>query len=819
MELENLPRALPLITVDDISGRFTVHDESLNLLRQFSKPNIAIVAVCGLYRTGKSYLLNVLLQQSGGTGCFTVGSSINACTKGIWIWNTPKYDPDKDQYVFFLDTEGLGSTFRTSTYDSRIFALGLLLSSYFIYNSRGVIDGQALDDLSLVANLTRMIQVRAGYDEQDGGESLSQYFPSFLWIVRDFALKLQQENGRIISSKEYLENCLKPQPGFSESVVTKNHTRALISSFFPDRDCVTLVRPAEDEAMLKNLSQHPLTDLRPEFQTQVKDLLSKVAASVKPKQMQGRPLSGGMIASLVLTYVEALNSGTIPVISTAWERVLSDQCGEAKAVAMRHYNNTMTQTLSGHVREQSNVTLSGGGEGGGGDISSATNHLYSLLPIPRTVLLQCHGEAKSAAKDYYWSKMIERNDDTVMSTAKELKEYLRKQLALTIAENIRRSDIEVERRISQRVATHEITDEQPTSDPFSSTSSLSSSSVVSSFTSTIKNRCNLNNDFMRSIEDMAHIERELEGVASSKVVNKYLLGTALDELSGWASSVAELFRSKEAELQNDFEAVEQKIAQSKGRLEMKEAILQQQLKSLNWSRSELEERIKEENERFELETNRRVVESTRYATMIEDITTMHMDTVHSLQKRQEELRKRLREEREVVCSEESKLHSDTAALQDEHGSIQERRRLERQELEHRVMAQESLVADMKRQLEAMTDEHEMHMRQKQTEYSRMLEEEHMALRQERETLQMTILAEKDKEESRQMEELAVCDALISKKMAEIKELEALGVEYEASEGSTNTSSEGSKSLSTGSKGRVKVNKNKSLGRSISSKWK
>ena len=68
-----------------------------------------------------------------------------------------------DLNVLFLDTEGLGSTIRGSTYDCRIFALSLLLSSYFVYNSVGVIDGDAISRLGLVVNLTKHIQVPAHF--------------------------------------------------------------------------------------------------------------------------------------------------------------------------------------------------------------------------------------------------------------------------------------------------------------------------------------------------------------------------------------------------------------------------------------------------------------------------------------------------------------------------------------------------------------------------------------------------------------------------------------------------------------------------------
>ena len=43
----------------------------------------------------------------------------------------------------------------------RIFSLALLLSSYFIYNSTGSIDENALNNLSLVVNLTKHIQFKS----------------------------------------------------------------------------------------------------------------------------------------------------------------------------------------------------------------------------------------------------------------------------------------------------------------------------------------------------------------------------------------------------------------------------------------------------------------------------------------------------------------------------------------------------------------------------------------------------------------------------------------------------------------------------------
>lgn len=49
-----------------------------------------------------------------------------------------------------MDTEGTGSTDQRENYDTQVFMLAMLLSSYFIYNSVGAIDEKAIQNLSLI---------------------------------------------------------------------------------------------------------------------------------------------------------------------------------------------------------------------------------------------------------------------------------------------------------------------------------------------------------------------------------------------------------------------------------------------------------------------------------------------------------------------------------------------------------------------------------------------------------------------------------------------------------------------------------------------
>lgn len=99
--------------------------------------------------------------------------------------------------MLLLDTEGSGSLQKNQTHDAKIFALVVLLSSLFIFNSMQTIDESAISCLSLATELSTFIKLH-------GQDTLR---PKFLWLLRDFALELK-ENGRDITENEYLEGRL-----------------------------------------------------------------------------------------------------------------------------------------------------------------------------------------------------------------------------------------------------------------------------------------------------------------------------------------------------------------------------------------------------------------------------------------------------------------------------------------------------------------------------------------------------------------------------------------------------------------------------------
>ncbi|KAM9167003.1 LOW QUALITY PROTEIN: guanylate-binding protein 1-like [Mergus octosetaceus] len=322
----------PVCLIKNKKGKgFVVQPEALQLLSEMTQPMV-VVAIAGPYRSGKSYLLNRLAGQRRG---FSLGSSVRAHTKGIWMWCVPH--PCKPGHTLvLLDTEGLGDTEKGDTKnDTWIFVLAVLLSSTLIYNSKGTIDQQAMDNLHYVLKLSECVQVKAAPEEagaeqagaeqageeQAGEEQLGSdrralFFPTFVWAVRDFTLQLEVD-GKEISEDEYLENALKLKDGSSQEAQSYNRLRKCIRQLFPERKCFVFDQPARKKD-LPRLEELLDDMLDPEFQQQVERFCSYIGQNCPPKTIPGgHEITGSRLGTLAVSYVEAIRSGAVPCLESA----------------------------------------------------------------------------------------------------------------------------------------------------------------------------------------------------------------------------------------------------------------------------------------------------------------------------------------------------------------------------------------------------------------------------------------------------------------------------------------------------------------------
>ncbi|KTF77466.1 hypothetical protein cypCar_00044638 [Cyprinus carpio] len=247
----------PVCLIDTASdGKLCVQQSALQVLEQIQQP-VVVVAVVGLYRTGKSYLMNRLAGKQTG---FALGSTIESKTKGIWMWCVP-HPTKPGTTLVLLDTEGLGDVDKgDSVHDTRIFSLAVLLSSTLVLNSRGTIDNRAIEELQ---------------------------YPS------------DQQVCNSIQVNNY------------------NLPRECIRKYFPSRKCFTFPFPTNPDnvSYLETLDPAEIskrflevTDRFCQFifdQSQVKNL------------KDGHTVTGRVLGHLVKTYVDTIASGAVPCLENA----------------------------------------------------------------------------------------------------------------------------------------------------------------------------------------------------------------------------------------------------------------------------------------------------------------------------------------------------------------------------------------------------------------------------------------------------------------------------------------------------------------------
>ncbi|XP_036302755.1 guanylate-binding protein 5 [Pipistrellus kuhlii] len=332
----------PVCLIENIEGKLVVNQEALKILSAFTQPLI-VVAIVGLYRTGKSYLMNKLVGRNEG---FSVGSSVQSHTKGIWMWCVP-HPAEPNHTLVLLDTEGLGDVEKgDQKNDTQIFALAILLSSTFVYNTMNLIDQRAIDLLYYVIELSNHLSTVSPPDldgVEDAADAVS-FCPDLVWTLRDFYLSLEAD-GKHITADDYLENSLKLKEDTDENHQIFNLPRRCIQTFFARKKCFVFNSPTHR----KKLAQLPTLhndELDLDFVQQVEDFCSYILHHSKTKNLPGGiEVNGPCLESLVLTYVNAISSGNLPSMENTVLALAQIKNSTAVQKAIAHYDQQMGQKV------------------------------------------------------------------------------------------------------------------------------------------------------------------------------------------------------------------------------------------------------------------------------------------------------------------------------------------------------------------------------------------------------------------------------------------------------------------------------------------
>lgn len=260
------------------------------------------MVVIGPYRSGKSFLLNQLLNVSCDGG-FGVGHTRNTQTKGVWIWSDPKSISSQFGWnvsVLYVDTEGFEGAGMSDTYDDRIFALSAVMSSLLIYNLPETIRESDIQKLSFAVELSNGL-----YDNRGDSKARLPFEPgNMLWLIqRDFL------EGKTV--QEMLNTALAPVPNtFADKDIDQvNKIRSSLSVIAKNSTAFGLKQPHLERTKLCTMGDD---ELDPQYLQQRASLHELVHHLATPKIYLGKVMMGEELADLVTRVVKALNDREIP---------------------------------------------------------------------------------------------------------------------------------------------------------------------------------------------------------------------------------------------------------------------------------------------------------------------------------------------------------------------------------------------------------------------------------------------------------------------------------------------------------------------------
>ena len=226
-------------------------DDAIELLRSLDKP-LAILSVCGPYRSGKSYFMSRVL---GNPGAFKLGHSMQACTRGIWMATTVL--ECQNFAIVFLDTEGIDAVGASEIMAMSLLTLTTLLSSFLIYNSKKV--PQKLDPAKMRCFSQLSTSLLAQCGESMSMDLRRTFFPHFLWLLRDVSLRMTDREGKELGATEVLHTRVLA----SESGDLTDLGKSLVC-LFPSLECATLPKPSTKRDIIRGTVEQQ-DKLKPAF--------------------------------------------------------------------------------------------------------------------------------------------------------------------------------------------------------------------------------------------------------------------------------------------------------------------------------------------------------------------------------------------------------------------------------------------------------------------------------------------------------------------------------------------------------------------------
>ena len=278
-------------------------------LKRFGSDALNLAMVMGRARTGKSFLMNKIMDESG---FFKVRSGNIPCTVGVDVSPVASYEDHFGgggrggliggaRRVAFLDVEGQGD--QGVSYDVVLAAPLLLVSKVVIFNWNGkMAKDEMLQKLGVLAEAAKKIKpdAKAGASSKD-----FKLFGHLHVVLRDQAdvagvqeMLFEEEDG----------------PATDDALEARNKIRKIIRQSFASYRVWGLPAPVESATRLER-GAFTEDDVTPAFQEAIDALRDVLAVQLRePHVLCGRRLGAADIAEFMQVLTASINAGNKDIV-------------------------------------------------------------------------------------------------------------------------------------------------------------------------------------------------------------------------------------------------------------------------------------------------------------------------------------------------------------------------------------------------------------------------------------------------------------------------------------------------------------------------
>ncbi|XP_008583410.1 PREDICTED: LOW QUALITY PROTEIN: guanylate-binding protein 4-like [Galeopterus variegatus] len=315
----------PICLVKNWKEQLMVDLKALQILDKISQP-VVVVAIAGLYRTGKSYLMNHLAGQNHESVPLVPKPSSRAGSK-CNIKETTL--PTAPRILVNLVEHNLSNSDNESP-DNQLSASDQedLEEAAAHYHD---------DDDYSVLTVSQKLKLNKGHKKH-------------VTVFKGAMKQAQKEDDFSYSPVSYEEDEPRWEPlpykqGKNPKIQNSNMPRECIRHFFPKRKCFVFDRPVRDKNQLIHIGEVPENQLETNYY-ESENFCSYIFTHAKTKTLrEGIIVTGNRLGTLVVTYVDAINSRAVPCLENAVTTLAQRENAVAVQKAADHYSEQMAQRM------------------------------------------------------------------------------------------------------------------------------------------------------------------------------------------------------------------------------------------------------------------------------------------------------------------------------------------------------------------------------------------------------------------------------------------------------------------------------------------